>query len=109
MPPGPALASVLRATTIDSIRAARDHDAIVVGGGAAGGFAAMLLSEAGRRVLVLDAGVPTSALQAPLRRLAGGLVRRLATPQGLRWVPANIIPRARAAVRFLGRWRQPIQ
>ena len=37
----------------------------------------MLLTQSGLRVLVLDAGLPSSLLRAPLRRLAGGLVRRL--------------------------------
>jgi choline dehydrogenase-like flavoprotein len=91
------------------LRAVGGRDAIVVGGGAAGGLAAMLLTEAGLRVLVLDAGLPSSWLQAPMRRLAGSLVRRLSTPEGLSFLPPILIPNARRALRVLGRWRQPIQ
>ena len=41
-------------------RQGRDaHDVIVVGAGAAGGLAAMLLTESGLRVLLLDAGFPS--------------------------------------------------
>jgi choline dehydrogenase-like flavoprotein len=109
MPVGPALASVLQSTTIDSIRAARDHDAIVIGGGAAGGFAAMLLCEHGLRVLVLDAGIPSGPLQAPLRCLTGCLAKGLSAAQGMRWVPPKIIAKSCGALRLLGRWRQPIQ
>jgi choline dehydrogenase-like flavoprotein len=109
MSSGPTLTAVFRATTIDSLRAAREHEAIIVGGGAAGGFAAMLLTEGGLRVLVLNAGAPSAQFHAPLRRLAGGLVRRLSTPRGKHWVPPKIIPKAREALRLLGRWRQPIQ
>jgi choline dehydrogenase-like flavoprotein len=58
---GPALAAVLRTTTIDESQAAGAQDAIVVGAGAAGGLAALLLAEAGLRVLLLDAGWPGSA------------------------------------------------
>ncbi len=49
------------------------HDAVVVGSGAAGGFVASALTEAGFRVLVLEAGEPRlphelPALDAPLDR-----------------------------------------
>ena len=55
--PGPALAAALRATTPEVMRAAGAYDALVIGAGAAGGLAALLLAEAGLRVLVLDAGL----------------------------------------------------
>jgi len=67
-------------------------DAIVVGAGATGGVAAMVLSEAGLRVLVLEAGPELSAEQAfgreplnSLRRLAnlsGGRHRQQANHPG---------------------------
>jgi choline dehydrogenase-like flavoprotein len=104
-----ALSAVLQATTLEGLRGRGNHDVIVVGAGAAGGLAAMLLSEAGLRVLVLDAGLPQSWSRAPLRRLAGSLVRRLSTPEGLSFLPSFVIPGARRTIRVLGRWRQPIQ
>ena len=54
--PGPALAAALRATTPEVLRTANAYDALVIGAGAAGGLAALLLAEAGVRVLVLEAG-----------------------------------------------------
>ena len=100
-----ALAEVLQATTIEALRKAKAHDAIIVGAGAAGGWAAMLLAEGGLRVLVLDASVPT-----PIRKLRGKLVQRLANPAGLSFLPPALVPKARtAALRVLGRWRQPVQ
>jgi choline dehydrogenase-like flavoprotein len=103
----PALAAVLRATTLES-SGADTHDAIIVGAGAAGGLAAMLLAQSGLRVLVLDASLPVHS-RAPLQRLAGGLVRRLSTHEKLNFLPPTLIPKARTALRILGKWRQPIQ
>ena len=74
---GPALTAALRATTLDVARAAGQYDAVVIGAGAAGGLAALLLTEAGLRVLVLDAGPVRSAIRSFSRRLARGLTRRI--------------------------------
>jgi choline dehydrogenase-like flavoprotein len=54
--PGPALTAALGASTTAVVHASDPHDAVVIGTGAAGGLAALLLIEAGLRVLVLEAG-----------------------------------------------------
>src|SRR5262245_54722152 len=108
MPHGPGIAAVLRATP-EEMRIISTHDALVVGAGAAGSLAAMLLTEAGLRVLVLDASSPRSTIRSPLRRLTGSFVRRLTEPTGLGLLPAALIPKGRRALKVLGRWRQPIQ
>jgi choline dehydrogenase-like flavoprotein len=66
--PGPALAAALRATTPEGLRAPGAYDALVIGAGAAGGLAALLLAEAGLRVLVLEAGLarPPIGSRSPL-------------------------------------------
>lgn len=74
---GSALPADLRASALDAAQGSDKHDAIIVGAGAAGGFAAWLLAEAGLRVLVLDAGVARSPIQMLSRRLARGVARRL--------------------------------
>jgi choline dehydrogenase-like flavoprotein len=73
---------------------AKDSDAVVIGAGAAGGLAALLLAEAGLRVLVLDAGSARSPIGAFCRRLARSAVHRLLGPNTLQ---------------MLDRRRQPIQ
>jgi choline dehydrogenase-like flavoprotein len=98
------LCEVLDATTLESLHKAKVHDVIIVGAGAAGGLAAMLLAEGGLRVLVLDASKPT------FHTLREKLVQRLANPPGLSFLPPALVPKARhAALRVLARWRQPIQ
>jgi len=104
-----ALHAVLHATTLEALRSSDKRDAIIVGAGAAGGLAAMLLAEAGLRVLVLDAGQPSALLRAPLRHLTKRVIRGLSAPEGLRYLPPALIPRARRILRVLGRQRQPIQ
>jgi choline dehydrogenase-like flavoprotein len=110
VPLGPALAAVLRATTLEAMRAAGAHDAVVVGSGAAGGLAALLLAEAGLRVLVLDAGSPQSLRRSPLRQLTMDMVKRLSGPEALRFLPPALVPLGTVALRRgLGWWRQPVQ
>jgi choline dehydrogenase-like flavoprotein len=62
---------------VDAFQGGNTYDAIIVGAGAAGGFAAWLLTEAGLRVLVLDAGVARSPIHMLSRRLVRGVTRRL--------------------------------
>src|SRR5262245_27307526 len=76
---GNALANGLRAKLI----AARDldrSDAVVIGAGATGGFAAMLLTQAGVRVLVLAAGSARSPMLSRFRRLNRSIVERVLGP-----------------------------
>ncbi|HVZ21450.1 MAG TPA: FAD-dependent oxidoreductase, partial [Vicinamibacterales bacterium] len=105
----PALERVIRTTTIEAVRRPGACDAVVVGAGAAGALAAQCLTEAGLRVLVLDAGWPAARQRSFLRRTTMGLVRRLSDPQGLSMLPARFVPQARHAISAIGRWRQPIQ
>ena len=74
---GPALDAALRATTRQDLRGAGSFDAVVMGTGAAGGLAALLLTEAGLRVLVLEAGSTGSPRRSFSRGLIRGTVARL--------------------------------
>jgi choline dehydrogenase-like flavoprotein len=84
-------------------------DAIVVGSGAAGGLAALLLCEGGARVLVLDAGLPPSLRRAPFQTTLQFLVKNWADPRLLKVVPPRLVYKGREALKFAGRFRQPIQ
>jgi len=75
--PGLALTGALHATTLEVARATSRYDAVIVGAGAAGGMAAMLLTEAGLRVLVLDAGPVRSPVRSFSRRVVRSLTRRI--------------------------------
>jgi choline dehydrogenase-like flavoprotein len=109
MPSGPRLAEALRATTVEALRAIKSHDAVVVGAGAAGGMAAMLLAEQGLRVLVLNAGPARTPWRSPLHRLMGHLVSRLADPAGMQFIPPRLAYKGRTALKILARRRQPVQ
>lgn len=106
---GPALSGVLRTTTIEELRSAGAQDAIVVGAGAAGGLAALLLAEAGLRVLVLEAGWQHSPQGTVVRRAIASMTRRLADPATLRLLPPAAVPFGKIALRGLGMLRQPVQ
>jgi choline dehydrogenase-like flavoprotein len=80
---GPALAAALRTSRLEVVRATARYDAIVIGAGAAGGWAALSLTEAGLRVLVLDAGVIRSPLRSFSRRLSRGVIGRILGPAAL--------------------------
>src|SRR5215469_1337364 len=105
---GSALARVLSATTLEATRVPGCVDAVIVGSGASGGLAALLLTEAGLRVLVLEAG-PSRGQGSVSRWLTTNALRLLTGPLDLRSLPAPLIPIGRAALRTVGRWRQPIQ
>lgn len=104
-----ALDLAIQRTRTELLRKTHSYDAIVVGGGAAGGLAALLFAEAGRHVLVLDAGWPVTRHRSLARRLTTTLVRRLADPRILSIVPPRLVPRARDAISVIGRSRQSIQ
>jgi len=70
----------------------RDRDVVVVGGGAAGLSAALMLARARRSVLVVDAGAPRNAPAAGVH----GLLGRDGMP------PAELLERGRAEVRSYG-------
>ena len=106
---GPALTTVLHDTTVEVMQDRPAQDAIVIGAGAAGGLAALLLTEAGLKVLVLDAGWPRSVQRAPWRRMNETIIRRLADPSTLRYLPPAAAPLGRIALRSIGWLRQPIQ
>lgn len=91
---GTHLDRAIEAATLDAIGAPGACDAVIVGAGATGTFAALSLAEAGLRVLVLDAGVPRTKLQKASTRIRDGLVRRIL---------------GQAAVDARARRRQPVQ
>lgn len=98
--------AALQATTLEIARAEKAYDALVIGAGATGGLAALLLVEAGLRVLVLDAGVPRSPIRTFSRRFIHRAGRKLlgaAAPRVLHRVLNSSLGRSVMA------WRQHIQ
>ena len=101
---GPALLEAIQATSIEAARSTDGYDAIVVGSGATGGLAALLLTEAGLRVLVLDAGASRPSLKWAARGFAhraGARILRGAAPRVLNhilstscWAPRYGVPPA---------------
>jgi len=68
------------------------HDVTIVGGGAAGLSAALVLGRACRRVVVIDAGAPRNAAAAHMQ----GFISRDGTP------PADLLAAARAEIERYG-------
>src|SRR3954447_1478084 len=71
---------------------AMHHDVVVIGGGAAGLSAAIVLGRARRRVAVVDAGAPRNAPAAHMQ----GFLSRDGMP------PADLLAAGRAEVRRYG-------
>lgn len=107
LPLSPALQKAIRNATLDKVNGS--HDAIVVGAGATGGLAALLLAEAGLNVLVLDAGWRKTIPSAPVTRGTGAFVSLLANPAALRILPPGLIWKGRQVLKKMGAVRQPIQ
>jgi choline dehydrogenase-like flavoprotein len=103
------LSSAIQATTFDVAQDRSAFDAIIVGAGAAGGLAAALLTEAGMRVLVLDAGYRKPFWAAPVQRSIGLALGAIADPRLLGILPHGLVWRGEKALRLLGRMRQPVQ
>ena len=105
----PTLEAAISAATLDRLQDPRGVDAVVVGAGAAGGMAALRLTSAGLRVLVLDAGWPAGLEEAPLRTLTWRAISAVADPDLQTWLPYRAIAIGRKALKLAGRLRQPIQ
>lgn len=85
------------------------YDAIVVGAGASGGLAAMLLTQAGLNVLVLDAGWRKPVHRAPFLRTTQFLVRTAANPRLYDVLPYRVLATGRKALAAMGAVQQPVQ
>ena len=108
LPTSDRLDAAINAASISAVTG-KSHDAIVVGGGAAGGLAALLLTEAGLNVLVLDAGWRRNLMEAPWSRATGAMVGAFANPKALRFLPPALIWKGRQALKKFGAVRQPVQ
>lgn len=84
-------------------------DAIVIGAGAAGGFASLLLTESNLRVLTLDAGWTPSVARAPYRRTVSSVVPSLASLRNNPALPAAVAALGQKVLKAAGRVRQPVQ
>lgn len=90
-------------------RCAEQYDAIVVGAGAAGGLASLLLTEAHLRVLTLDAGWRPPMWRAPYRRAVAALTPRLAALRHATFLPSVLSEVGQRGLKALGLARQPTQ
>lgn len=99
----------MRPTTLESIDAHGAFDAVVIGAGAAGGLAAMLLTQAGMNVLVLDAGWRKAWTRAPLSRATAALVRTVSDERLYDILPWRVMNAGRRVVTAIGSMRQPVQ
>jgi choline dehydrogenase-like flavoprotein len=106
---GPALSAAIARTDLERVESRKGFDAIVVGGGASGGMAALQLTAAGLDVLVLDAGWRASFLEAPLRKATAALVRQVADPRLQTVLPPKLTDLGARALKLLGRIDQPVQ
>ena len=80
----------------------------MIGAGASGGLASLLLTQAGLTTLVLDAGVGRG-LRRPFTSPFSGLVRTVATPEMFATLPPAVSNLGRKGLRAAGLLRQPVQ
>ena len=104
-----ALSDAIFAKTLTRLDDPRSFDAIVVGAGAAGGLAAMLLTQFGLKVLLLDAGWQSRFTDAPLRQLISGTVSALSNTSLQSILPPRLLNIGRRALRVAGSLYQPVQ
>ncbi len=90
-------------------RGVQTYDAIVIGAGAAGGLASLLLAEANLNVLTLDAGWQPPLARAPYRRSIAAAVPRLAALRDWSHLPPLAAQLGHKALKLAGRVRQPVQ
>jgi choline dehydrogenase-like flavoprotein len=105
----PALRAAIEAASGERLNDQRGFDAIVIGAGAAGGLAAMLLTQAGLTVLVLDAGWREGFWEAPLRQTISTVVATVADPRLQTKLPPSVVDFGRKALRAAGKIHQPVQ
>ncbi|MGR3465067.1 GMC oxidoreductase [Limimaricola sp.] len=98
-----------REASLDELRAGTGYDAIVIGGGATGGLAAEQLTEAGRRILLLDAGYSKPLGEAPVGRIVSTLTKVAAQPAVQRALPYRALVLGQKILRGAARFRQPVQ
>jgi choline dehydrogenase-like flavoprotein len=103
------LHNAIRRTNLETIEASQNFDAIVVGAGAAGGLAAMLLTRGGLNVLLLDAGWRRSVRSDPFRRTISFCVSSMAAPAVQRALPGPLINVGQKLLRGAGKIYQPVQ
>lgn len=78
------LSAALKRGTLARATRSGAYDAVVVGAGATGSLASLLLAEAGLEVLVLNAGAPQGAFRKKVRRLARRLEMRIRSEDPVR-------------------------
>src|SRR5262245_50544768 len=103
------LTAAIKTTTLGLVRERVLWDAIIIGAGAAGSLAAMLLTQFGLRVLVLDAGWNRPAHRSLFRRGASAFVRYMGNPHLYAIAPPAVRTAGRRALKLVGKVRQPVQ
>lgn len=104
-----ALLAAIQAATPDRLQPGAPFDAIVIGGGAAGGLACLQLTEAGLSVLLLDAGYRAPFWRSPLRQTTAAFVKQVADPRLQNVLPPRAVALGRKALRLAGKLHQPVQ